>query len=263
MLASFERVVTTGRQELILVSGYSGIGKSAVVNELHKAIVQLRGIFISGKFEQHKGEIPYSTLAQAFQGLIREILGKSEAELRRWRTAILDAVGPNGQLIVNVIPELELIIGRQPPLPEVPVTEAESRFHTVFRSFLAVFAREDHPLALFLDDLQWIDAGTLKLLEDLIVQPDVQHLLLVGAYRDNEVSASHPLMQAVDAIRQTGVIVDDIAVGPLTLKDVTEFVADTLHCGLAAAEPLAAAINQKTQGNPFFVIQFKIGRAHV
>jgi PAS domain S-box-containing protein len=256
LLASFERVVATGRPELVLVSGYSGIGKSAVVNELHKAVVQPRGVFISGKFEQHKVEIPYSTLAQAFQGLIREILGKSEAELDRWRTAILDAVGSNGQLMVNVVPELELIIGEQPPLPEVPVTEAESRFHTVFRSFLAVFAREDHPLALFLDDLQWIDAGTLKLLEDLILHADVQHLLLVGAYRDNEVSPSHPLTQALDVIRQTGVMVDDIAVGPLTLEDVTEFVADTLHCELATAEPLAAAINQKTQGNPFFVIQF-------
>ncbi|HVH87468.1 MAG TPA: serine/threonine-protein kinase PknK, partial [Terriglobales bacterium] len=256
LLAAFDRVVVTGRQEFVLVSGYSGIGKSAVVNELHKAIVQPRGIFISGKFEQHKGEIPYSTLAQAFQGLIRGILGKSEAELGRWRTAILDAVGPNGQLMVNVIPELELIIGKQTRFPEVPVTEAESRFRTVFRSFLAVFAREEHPLVLFLDDLQWIDAGTLKLLKDFVAHPDVRHLLLVGAYRDNEVSASHPLMQALDAIRQAGVVVDDIAVGPLTLEDVTEFVADTLHCGLATAEPLAAAVNQKTQGNPFFVIQF-------
>ncbi|MBV9873148.1 MAG: AAA family ATPase [Verrucomicrobia bacterium] len=256
LLASFERVVTTRRQKLILVSGYSGIGKSAVVNELHKAIVQLRGIFISGKFEQHKGEIPYATLAQAFQGLIREILGKSEAELGRWRTEILDAVGLNGQLIVNVIPELELIIGEQPPLPEVPVTEAESRFHTVFRSFLAVFAREDHPLALFLDDLQWIDAATLKLLEDFSMHRGVQSVLLVGAYRDNEVSESHPLMQTLDAIRQTGAIVDHIAVGPLSLEDVTELVADTLHCGLPAAKPLAAVVHEKTQGNPFFVIQF-------
>src|ERR1700751_2286918 len=135
LLASFERVVATGRPELVLVSGYSGIGKSAVVNELHKAVVQPRGVFISGKFEQHKGEIPYSTLAQAFQGLIREILGKSETELGRWRTDILDAIGLNGQLMVNVVPELELIIGKHTQLPEVPVTEAESRFHTVFRSF--------------------------------------------------------------------------------------------------------------------------------
>ena len=256
LLASFERVVTTGRQGLILVSGYSGIGKSAVVNELHKAIVQLRGIFICGKFEQHKREIPYATLTQAFQGLIREILGKSEAELGRWRTDILDAVGLNGQLMVNVIPELELIIGKQPRLPEVPVTEAESRFNTVFRSFLAVFAREDHPLALFLDDLQWIDAATLKLLEDFSMHRGVQSVLLVGAYRDNEVSESHPLMQTLDAIRQTGAIVDRIAVGPLTLDDVTELVADTLHCGLPTAKPLAAVVHEKTQGNPFFVIQF-------
>ena len=256
LIASFERVVRTGRRELILVSGYSGIGKSSAVNELHKAIVQQRGIFISGKFEQHKREIPYATLAQAFQGLIHEILCKSEAELGRWRSAILDAVEPNGQLMVNIVPELELIIGKQPPLPEVPTTEAESRFRTVFRAFLAVFARKEHPLALFLDDLQWIDAATLKLFEDFIVHRGVQHLLLVGAYRDNEVSGAHPLMQALDTIRQNGAIVHDIAVGPLTLEDVTEFVADTLHCGRAAAENLAATVHQKTQGNPFFVIQF-------
>ena len=254
--ASFERVVTTGRRELILVSGYSGIGKSSVVNELHKEMVRARGIFISGKFEQHKREIPYATLAQAFQGLVREILGKSEAELSHWRNAILDAVGPNGRLMVNVVPELELIIDKQPPVPEVPVTEAESRFHTVFRSFLAVFARKEHPLALFLDDLQWIDAATLKLFEDFMVHADIRYLLLVGAFRDNEVSGAHPLMRTLDTIRQTGAIVHDIAVGPLRLEHVTEFVADTLHCELAAAEPLAAAVHQKTQGNPFFVIQF-------
>ncbi|MBV8279223.1 MAG: serine/threonine-protein kinase PknK, partial [Verrucomicrobia bacterium] len=256
LLASFNRVVTTGRQELVLVSGYSGIGKSSVVNELHQAIVQSRALFLSGKFEQHKREIPYATLAQAFQGLIREILGKSEGELGHWRAAILDAIGPNGQLMVNVVPELELVVGKQPPLPEVPVTEAESRFHTVFRSFLSVFARKEHPLALFLDDLQWIDAATLKLFEDFIGRPDLQYLLLVGAFRDNEVSGSHPLMRALDTVRQAGVVVHDIAVGPLTLENVTEFVADTLHCGLGTAEPLAAAVHQKTQGNPFFVIQF-------
>ena len=257
LLDAFDQVVSTGKPNLVLVSGYSGIGKSSVVNELHKAIVLPRGIFISGKFDQHKRDIPYATLSQAFQTLIRrEILSKSEVELDSWRSAIRDAVGIYGQLMVNLIPEVELVIGEQPPVPELPPTEADNRFHRVFRSFLGVFASKEHPLALFLDDLQWLDAATLKLLEHLMTQPDVRHLLLIGAFRDNEVSSSHPLVRTLDAIRQTGAIVRDITLAPLTFEDVNEFVADTLHCEQATARPLAWFVHEKTLGNPFFVIQF-------
>jgi predicted ATPase/signal transduction histidine kinase len=257
LLDAFEQVVATGKPNLVLVSGYSGIGKSSVVNELHKAIVLPRGIFISGKFDQHKRDIPYATLSQAFQTLIRrEILSKSEVELDRWRSAIRDAVGLYGQLMVNLIPEVELVIGEQPPIPELPPTEADNRFHRVFRAFLGVFASKEHPLALFLDDLQWLDAATLKLLEHLLIQPDVGHLLLIGAFRDNEVTSSHPLVRTLDAIRQTGASVRDITLAPLSFEDVNEFVGDTLHCEPAAARPLAWFVHEKTLGNPFFVIQF-------
>ena len=256
LLDALDQVVSTGRPNLVLVSGYSGIGKSSVVNEVHKAMVQPRGIFISGKFDEHKRDIPYATLAHAFQTLVRQILTKSEVEVDRWRIALREAIGLNGQLIVNLIPEVELIIGKQPPAPEVPTTEAENRFHTVFRSFLGVFARKEHPLALFLDDLQWLDAATLKLLEDLLTHPDVQYLLLIGAFRHNEVSSSHPLVRALDAIRRTKVTVRDIVLSPLSLEHVTEFVADTLQCEQALAQRLARLIHQKTLGNPFFVIQF-------
>jgi PAS domain S-box-containing protein len=257
LLDAFDQVVATGKPNLVLVSGYSGIGKSSVVNELHKAIVLPRGIFISGKFDQHKRDIPYATLSQAFQTLIRrEILSKSEVELDRWRSDIRDAVGLYGQLMVNLIPEVELVIGEQPPVPELPPTEADNRFHRVFRSFLGVFATKEHPLSLFLDDLQWLDAATLKLLEHLMSQPDVRYLLLVGAFRDNEVSSSHPLARTLDAIRQTGAIVRDITLAPLSFEDVNEFVADTLHCEQATARPLAWFVHEKTLGNPFFVIQF-------
>ena len=179
----------------MLVSGYSGIGKSSVVNELHKVLVPPRGLFAAGKFDQYKRDIPYATLAQAFQSLVRQLLGKSDAELSRWRDALLEALGPNGQLMVDLIPELELIIGEQPPVPELPPQDAQSRFQLVFRRFLGVFARPEHPLALFLDDLQWLDAATLDLLEHLVTEPDVRHLLLIGAYRDNEVDPAHPLMR--------------------------------------------------------------------
>ena len=167
LLAAFDRVVESGAPELVLVSGYSGIGKSSVVNELHKALVPSRGLFASGKFDQQKRDIPYSTLAQAFQSLVRPLLGKSDAELARWREALLEALGPNGRLMTDLVPELKLIIGEQPPVPELEPQQAQGRFQLVFRRFIGVFARPEHPLALFLDDLQWLDAATLDLLEDL------------------------------------------------------------------------------------------------
>jgi len=168
LLASFDRVVASGTPELVLVSGYSGIGKSSVVNELHKVLVPPRGLFASGKFDQYKRDIPYATLAQAFQSLIRPLLGKSEAELSNWRDALREALGPNGLLMVDLVPELKLVIGEQLPVPELPPQDAQRRFQLVFRRFIGVFARPEHPLALFLDDLQWLDAATLDLLEDLL-----------------------------------------------------------------------------------------------
>lgn len=214
LLAAFERAVASGMPELVLVSGYSGIGKSSVVNELHKAIVLPRGIFVSGKFDQHKRDIPYATFAQAFQGLVRQILSKSEQEVGYWRDAIRKAVGPNGRLMVNLIPELELIIGKQPPAPQIPPQEARVRFDAFLPGFIGAFARKEHPLALFLDDLQWLDPASLKLLEQLVTHPDIRHLLLIGAYRDNEVSACHPLMLTLDSIRKNGAIVREIVLRP-------------------------------------------------
>src|ERR1700686_4970637 len=193
LLAAFDRIVAGGRPELVLVSGYSGVGKSSVVKELHKALVPPRGLFASGKFDQYKRDIPYTTLAQAFQTLIRQILVKSEAEVGHWRHALQEALGPNGQLIVNLIPEVEFIIGKQPPVPDLPPRDAQNRFQLVFRRFLSEFAKPEHPLALFFDDLQWLDAATLELLEYLVSDPNVRYLMLIGAYRDNEVSSSHPL----------------------------------------------------------------------
>jgi predicted ATPase len=192
------------------VSGYSGIGKSAVVNELHKPLVPPRGLFVSGKFDQYKRDIPYATLAQAFQSLLRPLLSKSEEELHQWRDALRDALDPNGQLIVDLVPELQHIIGEQAPVTELPLQDAQARFQLVFRRFISVFARPEHPLALFLDDLQWLDAATLDLLEDLLTRKDVQHLLLIGAYRDNEVSSTHPLMRKLEVMRQAGGILQDI-----------------------------------------------------
>jgi PAS domain S-box-containing protein len=256
LLAAFDRVVAQGMPELMLVSGYSGVGKSSVVNELHKALVQPRGLFAAGKFDQYKRDIPYATLAQAFQTLIRQILVKSEAEVGCWRQALQEALGANGQLITNLIPEVEFIIGKQPPVADLPPQDTKNRFQLVFRRFLGAFARAEHPLALFLDDLQWLDAATLELLEHLITDPDVRYLMLIGAYRDNEVSSSHPLTRTLDAILKTGVRMQEIVLAPLRVDDVGWLVADALHSERDVSQPLAQLVHEKTGGNPFFAIQF-------
>src|SRR5256886_685842 len=261
LIAVFNRVVDHGTTELVLVSGYSGIGKSSVVHELHKALVPPRGLFASGKFDQYKRDIPYATLGQAFQSLVRSLLTQSEEELGRWRASLMDALGPNGQLMVNLVPELELVIGRQPLVPDLPPQDAQNRFQMVFRRFLGVFARREHPLALFLDDLQWLDAATLDLLGHLVTHPDVRHLLLVGAYRDNEVSPAHPLLRTLKAVRSVDGRVHEIVLEPLELDDVGRLVADALHCKPELARPLAELVQEKTGGNPFFAIQFFIALA--
>jgi PAS domain S-box-containing protein len=256
LLAAFDRVVTQRRPELMLVSGYSGVGKSSVVNELHKVLVPPRGLFASGKFDQYRRDIPYATLAQAFQSLVRSLLSKTEAELRVWRDALLDALGPNGRLMVDVVPELKLIIGEPPSVVELPPQDAQRRFQLVFRRFIGVFARPEHPLALFLDDLQWLDAATLDLLEDMLTQSDLQHLMLIGAYRDNEVTAVHPLMRKLEIIKLAGGNVAEIALAPLTEEHLGQLTADALRCELERAAPLAQLVHEKTGGNPFFAIQF-------
>lgn len=261
LLAALDRVVESGAPELVLVSGYSGIGKSSVVNELHKVLVPPRGLFASGKFDQYKRDIPYATLAQAFQSLVRWILGQDDAELGRWRQALLEALGPNGQLIVNLIPELALIIGDQPPVPELPPQDAQNRFQMVFRRFLAVFARPEQPLTLFIDDLQWLDAATLDLLTRLVVEWEVQNLLLIGAYRDNEVGSSHPLARSLARIRQAGGRVNEIVLTALSSEDVGRLISATLHAAPDRVQPLTALVFEKTAGNPFFAIQFIIALA--
>jgi PAS domain S-box-containing protein len=256
LLAAFERIVQGGGPELVLLSGYSGIGKSSVVHELHKVLVPPRGFFASGKFDQYKRDIPYPTLMQAFQSLVRPLLSKSEADLTSWRGDLLEALGPNGRLMVDLVPELQLILGEQPPVPELELQQAQSRFQVVFRRFIGVFARPDQPLALFLDDLQWLDAATLDLLEDLLTRSGLRHLLIIGAYRENDVDAAHPLRRKLEAVKNAGGKVQEITLAPLASEHTQQLIADALRCESDRAAPLAQLVHEKAAGNPFFVIQF-------
>ncbi|WP_437870342.1 AAA family ATPase [Sorangium sp. So ce363] len=256
LLAAFERVVADGVAELALVSGYSGIGKSSLVHEVHRPIVRERGFFLEGKFDQYKRDVPYFTISQAFRELTRQILSANEAQLGAWKRQLLDALGANAKLIIDIIPQMELLIGKQPDVAPLPSTEAQNRFHAVFRSFIGVFAQREHPLALFLDDLQWADFASLKLLEHIITHPETRHLLVIGAYRDNEVSPSHALTTTVGAIRSAKARVTEFSLGSLSLASLTELVADTFRCSPARAAELAELLDRKTAGNPFFATQF-------
>jgi PAS domain S-box-containing protein len=256
LLAAIDRITAGGRSELILVTGYSGVGKSALVKALQKRLMTKPGLFASGKYNQYQRSTPYSTLAQAFTMLTRPLLGKSEAELKGWRQALQEALGPNGQLMLDLIPSLKLIIGEQPPVPELEPQQAKARIKLVLRRFIGVFARPGHPLTLFIDDLQWLDSATLDLMEDLLTQEDMRDLLLIGAYRYNEVGADHPLTHKLEEMRNAGAQMQAIKLMPLTVADLTQMVADTLHCQLEDTRPLTGLVHFKTAGNPFFTIEF-------
>lgn len=279
LLAAFERVgarhsVPTGdgdllpvRSEIVLVSGYSGIGKTAIINEVHKPIVRQRGYFISGKFDQFKRNIPYAALIQAFQSLIGQLLTESREKLQAWRENLSAALGANGAVIADVIPEIELIVGKQPEVPQLGAAESQNRFNRVFQEFINVFTQAEHPLVIFLDDLQWADAASLNLMQLLVGNSDSQYLLLIGAYRDNEVSPTHPLIHAIEQIEKIGTPVNNIVLQPLNFGNVRELIADTLtvhhyteatDCAESGNEKvrlLAELIFHKTGGNPFFITQ--------
>jgi PAS domain S-box-containing protein len=256
LLASFDRVARSGTPALVLVSGNSGVGKSALVHEVHKALVPMGGLFASGKFDQHKRDMPYATLAQAFRGLVRGLLAKSDADLASWREPLRESLGPSGQLMVDLVPELQLVIGDQPAAPDASPQDAQRRFQLVVRRFIGVFAKPEHPLALFLDDLQWIDAATLDLLQDMSGRPDLQHLLLIGAYRPDELDSAHPLLRKLKSIGDAGMRINETRLRPLAINDLSQLIADALRCAPEEVAPLAQLVHQKTAGNPFFAIQF-------
>ncbi|BAY09227.1 trifunctional serine/threonine-protein kinase/ATP-binding protein/sensor histidine kinase [Calothrix sp. NIES-2098] len=253
LLQAFERV-SLGATEMMLVAGLSGIGKTAVVNEIHKPIVRQRGYFIKGKYDQFQRNIPLGAFVQAFRDLIGQILTESDIQIQQWKNKILEAVGENGGVIIEFIPELEIIIGKQPPAIELSGTAAQNRFNLLFKKFTQVFTTAEHPLVIFLDDLQWADSASLKLIQ--LLMSDTGHLLLIGAYRDREVNSTHPLMLTLSEIEKTSATINTITLAPLNQVEVNQLVADTLKCSENLAWNLSVSIYQKTQGNPFFATQF-------
>jgi predicted ATPase/class 3 adenylate cyclase len=255
LLAAFERV-GQGAGELMLIAGDAGIGKSVLVQEMYKPITRQRGYFISGKFDLLQRNLPHASLVQALQSLVRQILSESQTQIAEWRWKIMDAVGLNASIIVDLIPEVEQIIGAQPPPPELSSAEAQNRLNLVIERFIGVFAAPEHPLVIFLDDLQWADTASLKLIEFLMNSSENTPLLLIGAYRDNEVGPAHPLMLTIEELERSHCRVDRITLTPLELDDVTRLVVDTLRSSNDVAAPLAELIITKTNGNPFFMSEF-------
>jgi predicted ATPase/signal transduction histidine kinase len=257
LLAAFQRVSSHQTKiEMMLVAGFSGIGKTAVVNEVHKPIVEQRGYFIKGKYDQFQRDIPFSAIVQALRDLMQQLVSENDIDIQNWKDKILAALGVQGQVITDVIPELELIIGKQPNVPQLEGVAAQNRFNLLFQKFIEVFTKKDHPLVIFLDDLQWADSASLKLIEILMTQSDAGYLLIIGAYRDNEVSSVHPLMLTLDKIKDENAIINTITLKPLQIFDLNHLVADTLNCHEEFAKPLTELIYQKTKGNPFFSTQF-------
>ncbi|MBU7585639.1 MAG: AAA family ATPase [Nostoc sp. TH1S01] len=250
----FEQV-NSGSAELILVSGYSGIGKSSLVNEVSHAIIRQRGYFISGKFDQYKRHIPYAALIQAFQELIRQILTESAEKITIWKIKILSAVGVHGQVIIDVIPDVEKIIGTQPEIPSLGINEAQNRFNRLFQQFIYVFSQAEHPLVIFLDDLQWADVASLKLIQLLMSDIESKYLLIIGAYRDNEVNPTHPLILTLEELKKLGTNINNIVLQPLKIIHVQQLVSESLRSFTEHSQELANLVFNKTQGNPFFVTQ--------
>ena len=253
--AAYQEVGALGVPVLMLITGYAGVGKSAIVHEFRRELAQVRCWFAAGKCDPYQ-EVPYTTFAKALGHLVRELLGYPGAEITAWRERLLHALGSNGDLIIQLIPELELIIGPQPLAPEVPPQDVLNRLRRVVRRFLGVFATAERPLVLFLDDLQWLDAATLGLLEHLLTEPEVRHVLVIGAYRDREVDAAHPLSVALQALQLRGAKVRQLELGPLDRVNVERLVAATLHCPRERAAELATLVHLKTHGNPFFATRF-------
>jgi predicted ATPase/signal transduction histidine kinase/tRNA A-37 threonylcarbamoyl transferase component Bud32 len=251
LMSLFEEV-SAGATGMCMVAGYSGVGKSALVSEIYKPVVGRNGYLIQGKYDQFQRSTPYSAIANAFGNMISQLLSESQERLEQWRASLLDTLGPNGRIMTDLVPGLVQIIGEQPDVPDLPATEAQNRFQIVFINFVKLFATADHPLVIFLDDLQWSDAPTLNLIQTLVTSRELSHLLLIGAYRSNVVDVGHPLILTLNEIRKSRNF-NEMQLQPLELESVNQLLADTLRCDTERSQEIAGVLYQKSEGNPFYI----------
>jgi predicted ATPase/signal transduction histidine kinase len=252
----FDRVAASGQTIVALISGPSGVGKSSVAAEFQSSLALVGALVATAKFDLQTRDAPYAALNRAFASLLRQILTYDDGEVAVWRQALMEAVGPNGHLVTELIPAFELLLGRQPPVEDLTPQDRLNRLRIVFRRLVGAFARPGRPLVLFVDDLQWLDVATVDLIGDLVVRRDVSNLMLIGAYRTNEVGTAHPLISQLNTIRTAGVPIEEVVLDPLSSRDIEVLIAETLECGRAETRPLAKLIHGKTGGNPFFATQF-------
>lgn len=248
--------VCNGRYEFMLLSGPSGIGKSDLVHEMQQFVFQRKGSFISGKYDRHKNKIPYSAIIDAFKDLIKVVLTENSTTIQSIQNNLKEKLGNNGKVITNVIPELEFLIGKQPPVEELPAIESQHRFNFIFKEFVTSFLRPGNALVIFLDDLQWADNASIELIKNISAGKDNHHLFIIGSYRDNEVDQFHSLELAVNELEKQNLVIKKIKLTPLALEDITELVADTLHVDRESILDFSRLLYERTAGNPFFITEF-------
>jgi len=255
LLAALERI-SQGAREVLMVTGQPGVGKSILIQEIQKSITLKKGYFLTGKFDQFSKNIAYSALIQAFDTFIKRLLTEDETTIAHWKDRLLEALDSKAQLIVEIIPILTSVIGPQPTVIVADPYQAKKVFNLVFQSFISVFANINHPLVIFLDDLQWADDATLDILTYLMRQPKTNYLLLIGAYRDAEVFTLHPALKMLNELKQEGETIQTLTLAALKFVDLHQWLTDSLHMGLTETHSLAKIIQQKTGGNPFFIKLF-------